>query len=186
LSWNRSAVDRKVMQGYITEQAGEGPQPEARISVDKFANVGSRNVFGGTLRILSSRNCATRALLGIACSWRFAKLQETIRKCSDIAKNCFADETHRVERTQSGVRVSRPAGIGQYHGNKSQICGVTHGRLNADFECDTDDGDTRNIAIAEGKRQGSAFECRHREFVEDQFVIVGLKFWNDGGCWRVA
>jgi biopolymer transport protein ExbD len=37
LSWNGSAVDRKVMQGYITEQAGEDPQPEVHISVDKFA-----------------------------------------------------------------------------------------------------------------------------------------------------
>ena len=37
LSWNGSAVDRKVVQGYITEQAGEDPQPEVHISVDKFA-----------------------------------------------------------------------------------------------------------------------------------------------------
>src|SRR5882757_5300355 len=88
------------------------------------------------------------ALLGIACSWRLAKPQETIRKCSNIAKDCFTDETHRVERTLSGLRVSRSAGIGQYHGDKSEICGVTHGRLNADLECDTDDGDTRNIGIA--------------------------------------
>jgi biopolymer transport protein ExbD len=37
LSWNGTAVDRKVMQGYISEQAGEDPQPEVHISVDKFA-----------------------------------------------------------------------------------------------------------------------------------------------------
>jgi biopolymer transport protein ExbD len=37
LSWNGSAVDRRTMQGYITEQAGEDPQPEVHISVDKFA-----------------------------------------------------------------------------------------------------------------------------------------------------
>ena len=37
LSWNGAAVDRKTMQGYITEQAGEDPQPEVHISVDKFA-----------------------------------------------------------------------------------------------------------------------------------------------------
>ena len=37
LSWNGTAVDRKTMQGYITEQAGEDPQPEVHISVDKFA-----------------------------------------------------------------------------------------------------------------------------------------------------
>ena len=37
LSWNGSTVDRKTMQGYITEQAGEDPQPEVHISVDKFA-----------------------------------------------------------------------------------------------------------------------------------------------------
>jgi biopolymer transport protein ExbD len=30
-------VNRKIMQGYITEQAGEDPQPEVHISVDKFA-----------------------------------------------------------------------------------------------------------------------------------------------------
>lgn len=37
LSWNGTAVNRKTMQGYITEQAGEDPQPEVHISVDKFA-----------------------------------------------------------------------------------------------------------------------------------------------------
>jgi biopolymer transport protein ExbD len=37
LSWNGSPVDRKTMQGYIAEQAGEDPQPEVHISVDKFA-----------------------------------------------------------------------------------------------------------------------------------------------------
>jgi biopolymer transport protein ExbD len=37
LSWNGTPVDRKIMQGYITEQAGEDPQPEVHISVDKFA-----------------------------------------------------------------------------------------------------------------------------------------------------
>ncbi len=37
LSWNGSPVERKTMQGYITEQAGEDPQPEVHISVDKFA-----------------------------------------------------------------------------------------------------------------------------------------------------
>jgi biopolymer transport protein ExbD len=37
LSWNGGAVDRKTMQSYITEQAGEDPQPEVHISVDKFA-----------------------------------------------------------------------------------------------------------------------------------------------------
>jgi biopolymer transport protein ExbD len=37
LSWNGSPVDRKTMQGYITEQAGEDPQPEVHIAVDKFA-----------------------------------------------------------------------------------------------------------------------------------------------------
>jgi biopolymer transport protein ExbD len=37
LSWNGSPVDRKTMQGYITEQAGEDPQPEVHISVDRFA-----------------------------------------------------------------------------------------------------------------------------------------------------
>jgi biopolymer transport protein ExbD len=37
LSWNGSAVDRRTMQGYITEEAGEDPQPEVHISVDKFA-----------------------------------------------------------------------------------------------------------------------------------------------------
>jgi biopolymer transport protein ExbD len=36
LSWNGIAVDRQVMQGYITAQAGEDPQPEIHISVDKF------------------------------------------------------------------------------------------------------------------------------------------------------
>lgn len=37
LSWNGSLVDRKTLQGYVTELAGEDPQPEVHISVDKFA-----------------------------------------------------------------------------------------------------------------------------------------------------
>jgi biopolymer transport protein ExbD len=37
LSWNGNPVDRKTLQGYITEQAGENPQPEVHIAVDKFA-----------------------------------------------------------------------------------------------------------------------------------------------------
>ena len=37
LSWNGKAVDRKTMQGYVTQQAGDNPQPEVQISVDKFA-----------------------------------------------------------------------------------------------------------------------------------------------------
>jgi biopolymer transport protein ExbD len=37
LSWNGSPVDRKTMQGYISEQAGEDPQPEVHIAVDKYA-----------------------------------------------------------------------------------------------------------------------------------------------------
>ena len=37
LTWNGSPVDRKTFQGYITEQAGEDPQPEVHIAVDKFA-----------------------------------------------------------------------------------------------------------------------------------------------------
>jgi biopolymer transport protein ExbD len=37
LSWNGSPVDRKTLQGYITEQAGEDPQPEVHIAVDRFA-----------------------------------------------------------------------------------------------------------------------------------------------------
>jgi biopolymer transport protein ExbD len=37
LSWNGSPVDRKTLQGYITEQASEDPQPEVHIAVDKFA-----------------------------------------------------------------------------------------------------------------------------------------------------
>ncbi len=38
LSWNGNPVDRKTLQGYISQQAGEHPQPEVHIAVDKFAN----------------------------------------------------------------------------------------------------------------------------------------------------
>ena len=37
LTWNGSPVDRKTFRGYITQQAGENPQPEVHIAVDKFA-----------------------------------------------------------------------------------------------------------------------------------------------------
>jgi biopolymer transport protein ExbD len=35
--WNSSPVDRKTLQGYISEEAGKQPQPEVHITVDKFA-----------------------------------------------------------------------------------------------------------------------------------------------------
>ena len=37
LSWNGTAVDRQTMQGYITQEASNDPQPEVHIQVDKFA-----------------------------------------------------------------------------------------------------------------------------------------------------
>jgi len=37
LLWNGTAVDRKTLQGYISEEATKDPQPEVHISVDKFA-----------------------------------------------------------------------------------------------------------------------------------------------------
>ena len=37
LSWNKTAVDRKTMQGYISQEASKDPQPEVHITVDKFA-----------------------------------------------------------------------------------------------------------------------------------------------------
>jgi biopolymer transport protein ExbD len=38
LLWNKTAVDRATMQGYITSDALKSPQPEVHITVDKFAN----------------------------------------------------------------------------------------------------------------------------------------------------
>jgi biopolymer transport protein ExbD len=35
--WNSSPVDRKTLQGYISDEAGKQPQPEVHITVDKFA-----------------------------------------------------------------------------------------------------------------------------------------------------
>ena len=37
LLWNGTAVDRKTMRGYIIQEAGNEPQPEVHIKVDKFA-----------------------------------------------------------------------------------------------------------------------------------------------------
>jgi biopolymer transport protein ExbD len=37
LSWNGSAVDRTRLQRYILQEARHDPQPEVRISVDRFA-----------------------------------------------------------------------------------------------------------------------------------------------------
>jgi biopolymer transport protein ExbD len=37
LMWNGSAVDRPTMQAYIEQEASKEPQPEAHITVDKFA-----------------------------------------------------------------------------------------------------------------------------------------------------
>jgi len=35
--WNTAPVDRKTLQGYISEEATKQPQPEVHITVDKFA-----------------------------------------------------------------------------------------------------------------------------------------------------
>jgi biopolymer transport protein ExbD len=37
LLWNSSPVDRKTLQGYISDSATQDPQPEVHITVDKFA-----------------------------------------------------------------------------------------------------------------------------------------------------
>ncbi len=37
LMWNNQAIDRKEMQGYISQEAVKTPQPEVHITVDKFA-----------------------------------------------------------------------------------------------------------------------------------------------------
>jgi biopolymer transport protein ExbD len=37
LLWNKMAVDRATMQGYISSYALKSPQPEVHITVDKFA-----------------------------------------------------------------------------------------------------------------------------------------------------
>ena len=37
LMWNGTPVDRKTMQGYISQEATAVPQPEVHIKVDKFA-----------------------------------------------------------------------------------------------------------------------------------------------------
>jgi biopolymer transport protein ExbD len=37
LLWNKTAVDRAALQGYITQEAVKQPQPEVHITVDKFA-----------------------------------------------------------------------------------------------------------------------------------------------------
>jgi biopolymer transport protein ExbD len=37
LLWNGTAVDRKAMQGYISDESQKQPQPEVHITVDKFA-----------------------------------------------------------------------------------------------------------------------------------------------------
>jgi biopolymer transport protein ExbD len=37
LLWNQEPVDRTVFQGYISHYATQTPQPEVRITVDKFA-----------------------------------------------------------------------------------------------------------------------------------------------------
>ncbi len=35
--WNSAPVDRKTLQGYISEEATKNPLPEVHITVDKFA-----------------------------------------------------------------------------------------------------------------------------------------------------
>jgi biopolymer transport protein ExbD len=37
LLWNKTAVDRPTMQGFISQEKVNQPQPEVHITVDKFA-----------------------------------------------------------------------------------------------------------------------------------------------------
>jgi biopolymer transport protein ExbD len=52
LLWNGTAVDRKTMQGYISQEAENSPQPEVHIKVDKFAKY---EIVAQTLADLQSR-----------------------------------------------------------------------------------------------------------------------------------
>lgn len=36
--WNKTAVDRATLLGYISSEAAKSPQPEVHIAVDKFAD----------------------------------------------------------------------------------------------------------------------------------------------------
>jgi biopolymer transport protein ExbD len=38
LMWNKTAVNRATLQGYISVEAAKSQQPEVHITVDKFAN----------------------------------------------------------------------------------------------------------------------------------------------------
>jgi biopolymer transport protein ExbD len=38
LLWNKTAIDRATLQGYIIAEAKKSPQPEVQITVDKFAD----------------------------------------------------------------------------------------------------------------------------------------------------
>lgn len=38
LLWNKTPVDRKTLQGYVSQEATKDPQPEVHITVDKFAH----------------------------------------------------------------------------------------------------------------------------------------------------
>jgi biopolymer transport protein ExbD len=41
LLWNKTAVDRATIQGYISSKAVKQPQPEVLITVDKFSSTKS-------------------------------------------------------------------------------------------------------------------------------------------------
>ena len=38
LLWNKTAIDRATMQGYISVEAKKSPQPQIHITVDRFAD----------------------------------------------------------------------------------------------------------------------------------------------------
>jgi len=37
LQWNKTTVDRRTLQSYISHEAAKNPQPEVHIAVDKFS-----------------------------------------------------------------------------------------------------------------------------------------------------
>jgi biopolymer transport protein ExbD len=56
LLWNKAAVNRAKMQGYISATALKSPQPEVHITVDRFA---SYEIVAQTLADLQSRGMKT-------------------------------------------------------------------------------------------------------------------------------
>jgi hypothetical protein len=115
-----------------------------------------------------------------------SSLFQEVGKRFGVADKRIACEAQCFDRSLGGGLVAGTAGISDNHRNEAQVRGVASGRLDANFCCDTRDGDGHDSTIAQGDRKRRSFEGRHGDLVEHSFVWSRSEFGDDLKAGRVA